>query len=120
MADDKAGFKISGEFYSWPEGFRLGDPVLIREVTGLEWTEFMEAMDSGTIEDPSVINGMIAAAIWQANPKWTREKARRFVEQINFEEFESIGEEDENPPTEPAGSLSVGSPAASSPEPAEK
>ena len=32
---DQPGFEIAGRLYPVPQGFRLGDPALVREVTGM-------------------------------------------------------------------------------------
>lgn len=108
----KAGFEIAGRFYPWPESFRLGDPVLITELTGLEFSEFAEALDDDErgLNDPVILLGVVGAAIWQANPRWTRERAARHVQGIPQNQFSYVagaaGEEDESadPPAEaPSG-----------------
>lgn len=75
-----AGFEINGEFYPFPTAFRLGDPVLVAEVTGLEWMEFAEMLDEGS---PRTLPGLVAVSVWQKNPGWRRDKVVRFVEAID-------------------------------------
>jgi hypothetical protein len=41
----EAGFEIRGRFYPMPEAFRLCDPVLVEELTGMKFAEFAEALD---------------------------------------------------------------------------
>lgn len=93
-----AGFSIGGEFYSFPSGFRLGDPVLVAEVTGLEWMDFAEMLDNG---DSRTLAGLIAVAVWQKHPTWRRDKVVRFVEQIELDSIEVQAPEDDARPPEP-------------------
>lgn len=106
-----AGFKLDGVEYEWPQSFRLGDPVLIREVTGLDWQEFVTLAERGD-GDPSVVAGLIAASVWQANPKWSRERVRSLVEQADLDSLDvsEEGEPDDPPVAEEAP------PSATSPE----
>lgn len=100
---DKDGVEIYKRFYPWPERFRLGDPVLVKEVTGMRWPEFVAALDEIDEEeapDQVVLAGLIAVAFWQGNPMMTRDKARRAVEKIPQDEVEIVeGDEgDVGPP----------------------
>ena len=96
------GFEIGDKFYKLPDEFRMGDPVLVEEVTGLSWGEFSDRLeDEGG--DPVVMLGMLAVAVWQANPRWRRDRAARFVEAVNIGDVKFIGEEkeaDAGPPPE--------------------
>jgi hypothetical protein len=94
------GFEIHSTFYRMPEAFRMGDPVLVEDVSGLTWTEFSDRMDD-TGGDPAVMLGMLAVAVWQANPKWRRDRVARFVESVDIADVKFIGdeaEEDARPP----------------------
>lgn len=82
MADD---FTINGVSYAFPAAFRLCDPVLITEVTGLSYTEFAELLDEGA--DPRTIAGMVAVAVWQKHPTWKREKVIKFVQEVNLDDL---------------------------------
>lgn len=111
-----AGVEIYKKFYPWPSRFRLGDPVLVKEVTGMSWPEFVAALDEQdrSIEeakasgeeipeaDQVIVAGLIAVAFWQGNPHMTRDKARRSLERIPMEELELVGEEDEDDAVPPA------------------
>ena len=118
MADE--GVEIYKRFYPWPERFRLGDPVLVTQVTGLSWPEFVEAnsaqqraideaAESGEeppAPDQLVLAGLIAVAFWQGNAQMSREKARRAIERIPLDDIEVVGgdeEDDAVPPAEAAG-----------------
>lgn len=93
---DKAGFQIGSQLYPFPESFRLGDPVLITEVTGMAFTDFAEAIDDETQrENPIIFAGLIAVAIWQANPRWKRERVRQFVESLDINAVQTVGGDDE-------------------------
>jgi hypothetical protein len=62
----EAGFRIGGVFYPAPRAYRLEDPVLVREVTGLSWDDFAELLDdAGVVADPVALVGVIAVAVWQ-------------------------------------------------------
>lgn len=127
---DKDGVEIHGRFYPWPDRFRLGDPVLVSQVTGMPWPEFTACLDeyNATIEeteamgepppapDDVLLAGLIAAAFWQGNPQMTREKARRLIERLPPEAIEVIegdGEDDAGPP-DMAGATPETTPLASS------
>jgi hypothetical protein len=105
---DKDGIEIYKRFYPWPTRFRLGDPVLVKEVTGMRWPDFVEAIDQfDEDEDPDqvVLAGLIAVAFWQGNPQMSRDKARRAIEKIPVDEielFDSDEDADAVPPA-PAG-----------------
>jgi hypothetical protein len=123
----KSGFEIYKVFYPMPERFRLSDPVLVREVTGMAWPDFLAASERMEVEeevDQIVLYGMAAVAFWQGNPLMSREKIRRTLERVWQDDLELIaGDEEEadvgpppeggvtppSPPTE-----SNGSPAGSS------
>lgn len=88
---DRAAFLIEGVEYPIPSRYRLGDPVLIEEISGLTFEEFSIRLSSGGWYqgvDPAVLTGVIAVAVWQANQNWSREKARRYVERIAQDGFE--------------------------------
>ena len=106
MAEDKAGFEIDGRFYPFPQSFRLGDPVLVKELTGMEFNDFVEAFDSLDPEDgvdPVVMVGLVGVAVWQEHPRWSRDKVVRFVQAVDMEKFDAIGGEGEaSPPEQPA------------------
>lgn len=104
---DRDGVEINKRFYPWPERFRLGDPVLVKEVTGMRWAEFAQALDELDPEeapDQVVLAGLIAVAFWQGNQQMSRDKVRRTVERIQMENIEIVegdeGEADASPPAE--------------------
>lgn len=93
---EKPGFKIGGAFYAAPATFRVGDAVLIREITGMAFPDFAEALDDDERrKDPVILAGLIAVAIWQAKPMMKREKVVKLVEQIDFESLNFQGGDDE-------------------------
>jgi hypothetical protein len=115
---DRDGVEIYKRFYPWPDSFRLGDPVLVKEVTGMKWPDFMAALEeqNQAIEeavemdteppapDQVVMAGMIAVAFWQGNPTMSRDKVRRAIERISVEDVDMVdgdeGEADIGPPAE--------------------
>ena len=125
--------EIKGVSYPFPEGQRLVDPVLVYEVTGLEWQEFVsrwrqmiedvEDAEGEAEVDELTLAGLIAMSVWQRNPTWRRDKARKFVEQINWEDIAIVGddpdeaEEGENadPPQGVAGDSSASSTSSTTP-----
>lgn len=111
------GVEIYGRFYPWPERFRLGDPVLVREVTGMDWPEFtaaleeqeaamrssQEAEEDAPDADQVVLAGLVAVAFWQGNQQMSREKARRTIERVPQDKIEIIEGADDSPPAQAAG-----------------
>src|SRR5262245_23278325 len=115
---DKDGVEIYKRFYPWPDAFRLGDPVLVKEITGMRWPDFVQALDeqNEAIEmaeemgmpspqpDQVVLAGLIAVAFWHGNPMMNRDKARRALERIPMDDIELIdgdeGEVDLSPPAQ--------------------
>lgn len=94
---DKPGFEIYKTHYPVPERFRLGDPVLVREITGMDWPEFVEALERMEAEDSVdqvVLVGLMAVAFWQGNPTMTRDKVRRVIERVWQEDAEVVGMDD--------------------------
>lgn len=105
------GFSINSEFYPLPTGFRLGDPVLVSEVTGLDWQDFAELLDNG---DPRATTGLIAVAVWQKHPGWRRDKVVRFVESLDVTSLQfDGGSDDAGPP--PVAATTEGSAAPLTP-----
>jgi|GEM_PF-3963010 len=119
MASETA-FVIDGREYPVPQAFRLGDPVLVSEVTGLQWMDFAELLDEGA-NDPRVMLGLIAVSVWQANPGWKRDRVARFVEQLAMDQVDFVSPDDdeqENPTVAAEPAATTGSsPGRSEPEP---
>lgn len=108
---EKPGFQIGSRFYPFPSSFRLGDPVLVEELTGLDWNAFLERLpdeDDPADEnaDPAAMLGLVGVAVWQQNPRWRRDKVVRYVQGLDMGDVEAIGDEDEageeRPPEQPA------------------
>lgn len=94
---DEPGFEIGGVFYRMPTSFRLVDPVLVTEVTGMKFPAFAEAIgDEDERQDPTIMAGLIAVAVWQKNPRWKRDKVVRFVQEIPLEAVDVSGGDDED------------------------
>jgi len=115
---DRSGVEIYKRFYPWPDAARLGDPVLVSEITGMRWPDFElaraeysqavdEAREMGAdppTADPILFIGTVAIAFWQGNPMMTRDKVRRALERISMDDIEVIdgdeGEVDVGPPAQ--------------------
>lgn len=102
--EQRDGFEIDGRFYPWIQQMRLLDPLLVTEVTGMPYNEFLqrwqemlaELDDGGDADmDPVVMNGLIAVAIWQQHTDWKRAKVVRFMERLSSDALTIVGEEDE-------------------------
>ena len=95
----EAGYQIGKRFFPFPASFRLGDPVLIRDLTGMSWEEFVNAMpdedDPDAIGDPVVMLGMLGVAVWQTNPTWRRDRVVKYVQNVMIEDVEAVGIDDE-------------------------
>lgn len=121
----RAGFLIEDRFYPVPEAFRLADPVLVEELTGLSWGEFEERLPSGEEDadgqgaDPVALLGLVGVAVWQQNPRWRRDRVLRYVQQIPQSALGIQAPDDEGvnggPPAVTAG-VTQSSPSASSSE----
>lgn len=116
---DRAGFVIADRFYPVPDSFRLADPVLIEELTGLAWDEFVDRLPSGDEDgaDPVALVGLVGVAVWQQNPRWRRDRVVRFVEQIQQDALAVEGGDEEangGPPAEAAGATRSATSASSS------
>ena len=114
MAENRAGFEINGRFYPMPATFRLGDPVLVEELTGLEFPDFAERLGLAQQVpdadlDPVLTLGLIGVSIWQANPRWRRDKVVRYVQAIPQDDVEFQGSDDEDGPSPPAEPTADGS-----------
>ena len=100
-----------------------GDAVLIRELTGLRFTEFADRLgdmqtDPDAGPDQDVLLAMVGCAVWHRNPRWSRERAVRFAERINMADFTPVEGDDADPPSDPAASPSTDSSAGSTSSPA--
>lgn len=114
MPEQQDGFEIYGRFYPIPESYSLADPVLVRQVTAMEWPEFIEANaemeeayrsareagEEAPEADAIVLAGIVAVSFWHGNRQMSREKVRRVIERLKMEdvEFISAGEDDADPP----------------------
>jgi hypothetical protein len=100
MADNATGFEIRGRLYPMPEGFRLCDPVLVEELTGLPFNTFAERLDEmgdsirdgGEAEvDPVMLPGLIGVSVWQAHKTWARAKVIKWVQNVDIDEVDFKG-----------------------------
>lgn len=106
----EAGFKIGERIYPVPSGFRWVETVLIERLTGLRFSEFAERLDQAQAEqglpvedqefDPLIVLGLIAAAVWQANQTWSRDRVEKFINTLEINAVEEVKaeEEGEDPP----------------------
>ncbi len=95
--EQRDGFELRGRFYPWAQQMRLMDPLLVTEVTGMTYTKFIESWQAGIASlededvDPVVMMGLIAVAVWQQHPDWSRAKVVKLLEQMSQEDLEVIG-----------------------------
>lgn len=112
---EQEGFEIYNRFYPSPQRFRMGDPVLVREVTGMEWPQFAQGLETQGEEYRSLVEqgredefeadqvlllGLLAVAFWHGNQQMSRQKVAKAVEKIPIEEVKFIAgdEDDADPP----------------------
>ena len=96
--------RIGDELYEISE-YRLGDPVLIEQVTGLRWSEFasrVDAMVKDQAEDPVAVLGLVSVAMWQAHPEWSVREATQRAIGIGMNELEFVAPDDVERPRVPA------------------
>lgn len=98
------GFVIADRVYPFPEAFRMCDPVLVADVTGMTWHEFTELLDDTDRPDPAAMAGMLAVAVWQGNPRWARDRVVRFVENLQMDSVEVRGADEPDDAGPPAPS----------------
>lgn len=100
------GFQIRGRFYKAVslDEYLLDDPVLIRETTRIEFPDFVERLwkletgpDSALL-DPVLLKGVIAVAIWHANPDWRLDQVTQYVGKLRITEAELVGFDEEQGP----------------------
>ena len=113
---------LGEDFYPFAESFTMGDTVLIRELTGMRFSEFAERLgemqsdpEAGTDQD--VLLAMVGCAVWHRNPRWSRDRAVRFAERIDMAAFSPVEGDDADPPSDPAASPSTDSSAGSTSSP---
>lgn len=98
MTDDnpqESGWRIEGTFYPVPTRLSPTDPVLIRELTGMSFTEFTKLLD----EDAAafeVMLGFLGVAVWRQNRKWTRTEVVAFVNDMDLSSLEVVGDDAED------------------------
>ncbi len=126
MTEQQDGFEIRGVFYPWAKSIRPIDQPLVVDVTGMEFNDFLRAWQENIEKvadaeergvdldpfdiNPTVMNGLVAAAIWQQNPEWSRQKAFRFFSRLDGADIEIIDteEEEEDKQTDPLPAVAVG------------
>ena len=131
---DQDGFEIYKRFYPSPTRFRMGDPVLVTEVTGMTWPEFTAALDAMETDyaslaeqgradefqaDHTLLLGLMAVAFWQGNPTMSRAKVVRAIERIPIDDVDFIAadtEEDVGPPAQTAQEADGNAPTPTSSE----
>lgn len=120
-------FKIRGEVYEQTATTRLGDPVLIEQLTGLRHSEWrkryvasleavlaqQQAVERGeeleeVDEDALVTLGILGMAIARKHPSWSRSQVVEFVSGIEYDEIEIVGGDAD--PTEAATEAAPSSP----------
>jgi len=107
---DQPGFVIAGTYYPAPVKFQLGDPVLIADLTGMDFTDWAEAMDDEQARrNPVVLLGFVGVAVWQKHQNWTRKQTVRYMESV--ETFEAVGGKADDGPDADASPLDEGAEA---------
>ena len=109
QAPDVPGFEIRGRFYPIPTSYRVCDPVLVREVTGMEYLAWADSLPDEETElppeglDPVVMAGLVAVAVWQTNTTWRRQQVVKYCESLQNSEVVLVGLDEE--PLEPTPPL---------------
>ena len=124
-----AGFKIGDRVYEIPSRYRMGDFVLIEELTGMDADEFSERLDAVNDAvkngdrggDMLVLTALMGVAVWQGNPRWRRDKVVRFVEDFDTDDLVVEGGDEDDSPTKgalpPSPSDDTSAASTSTPEP---
>lgn len=92
------GFLIRGLFYPFPRSFKISFPVLVKEVSSLDWLPFISKVHGleppegiATPDDSLVLAGLIGCAVWTVNTGWSRQEVARFVEGLDEDEVDVQG-----------------------------
>ncbi len=96
MAAEKPGVRIGPTFYPFVDQFKHGDPILIHEVTGMNWDEFSEMLSKagdGRSVNPIVQTALIAVAIQRVHSTWSRREVSEFVRNLDLGDEEYVGGE---------------------------
>lgn len=103
---DQATLVIFEKPYPIPTDYRPLDAVLIYELTGMEFVEYLEALDDDN-KDIRAIPGLLGIALWRANPDWSRGQVMKSVLRVGSGDWRLEGgdtlEADAIPPSEAAG-----------------
>ncbi len=107
---DRAGVRINGRFYPFVDSFKHGDPILIHEVTGLDWDEFSEMLakaGDGRGVNPIVQTALIAVAVQREHKTWSRREVSEFIRELDLGSEDYVGvdaapAEEMLPPTQSA------------------
>lgn len=118
----ESGFEIEGRVYPFPMAYRMGDTVLVPEVSGLSFAEYADMLDEGGLSDPRVLLAMVAVAVSQGNPQWRRDRVVKYVLELSHDGLEFVApdepeeepEGDAVPPAEGSADGSQSSPPTSS------
>ncbi len=100
---DRPGVRINGRFYPYVDAFKHGDPILIHEVTGLDWDEFSEMLakaGDGRGVNPIAHTAMIAVAIQREHKTWSRREVSDYIRDVDLGAEEIVGVEEPSKPEE--------------------
>lgn len=67
--------------YPIPTDYKPLDAVLIYELTGMEYVEYLEALDDDS-KDVRATPGLLGLTLWRANPGWSRSQVAAGVQRI--------------------------------------
>lgn len=108
MADNPQ-IRVGDELYEIGE-YRLGDPVLIEQVTGMKWAEYAARVDDMVktqAEDPIAVLGLVAVAMWQAHPDWNVREAAKRATMLAISDLEFVAPDGGDRPPVPAEGRSL-------------
>ncbi len=136
-AQPQRGFQIGDSFYPFPTSFKVLDPVLVAEISGLPWEAFIATLEkdeewlnaNGAPPETLMLAALLATAVWHVHPEWTRQAVIRYVQALDESDLDILGVSEDAvvPPAEPATppatettatGLVDGSPSESEPPPA--
>jgi hypothetical protein len=86
---DRAGVRIGGRFYPFVDQFKHGDPILIMEVTGLDWDTFSDMLakagdDPEGRVNPIVQTALIAVAVQREHKTWSRREVSDYIRDLDL------------------------------------
>lgn len=122
MADSEVKIVIHDVEYPFPDDYKPLDAVLIYDLTGMEYVEYLEALEDDN-KNLRATPGLLGVVISRAKPTWSRGQIAAEVQKIGAQDWRVEGGEQPLaagdavvPPDERATAKTASKPSSSSSE----